>query len=634
MSSKQKYAWLKSRLLLLFIVCFANANAQQDKQHFLTVVKAHRGDTAEVNALNGLFKILKNTDPKLAKMYLDRALKLARKIDYTEGQAMSYRLYGGIYTTQGNFTKAEEMLSKAKTRFEQSKDDLGLISCLNGLGNVKVSQGLYTEALQAYIQTAELNEALDNQSGLAKAYHNIGTVHLALSQYDEALEYFNKSIRIKRKLGDEVGMVATINASAATHSEMGNYKKALKALFKAYQMADHAHADLERGNILNNIGAQFFNLNQLDSAAHYYDKCLESYRAMDQKPEIVLALNNIGGLYLKRKDGPTAKAYYDSSLVMAESLGTRASMITIYEGLAEASALMGDYKSAYEWYMKFHALNDSLVGSDVRESINALQTKFDSGRKDLRIAQLEIREAEASTAAANWKILILVLIFTVAILLTWLMYYFNRRKIREKLRIKELEQKALRAQMNPHFIFNSLNSIQRMYIEGREEAANDYMADFSHLLRSILENSGRSAITLSEEWQITKLYLELEQLRTDNLFTYSIELDSSINPLETKIPPLILQPYVENAIWHGIMPKNAMGHIEIRMQLHAHGKLRCEITDDGVGYGYSRKSEGFRKSDSKGMEITAERLGGGSHVSIESEEGKGTKITLIIDKTV
>lgn len=622
------------RLLFAALFLCATSFAQRDQAYYRSVVKAHRGDTAEVNALNELFKIVRISDPESAKGYLDRAMKLARKINYNDGQAMSYRLYGIHYSDQGNYEEALKMLKKAKAGFERTNNELGLVSCLNGMANIKMSLGDYPEALEAYLRTAELNESLNNQGGLGKAYHNIGTVHLAMEQYDEALRYFKKSRTAKSAIGDSLGVIVAMNAIGATYGEKGEFRKALNTLFDAERLSSRLDHLLERGNIFNNIGNQYFYKEQLDSTAFYYKKALECYRMMGQKPEIAIQYKNIADLYVTIGDGGMAKAYYDSSLVLAHEMGAKASLLTIYEGLSEANALLGDYKTAYGWYKKYHKLNEKLSGEGVKDNINELQAKFDSGRKDLRIAQLETREAEAEASAANWKMLILIVAFSALTVVIFLLYFINRRKIREKLRFKELEQKALRAQMNPHFIFNSLNSIQRMYIEGREETANDYMADFSRLLRSILENSGRSAISLLEECEITKLYLDLEQLRTDNLFTYAINLDPTINPRETKIPPLILQPYVENAIWHGIIPRNQMGHIGIRIQQVEGNKLRCEITDDGVGYGNSNKGTGFPKSDSKGMEITAERIGGSSHVQIQSGEEGGTKITLIIDRVV
>ena len=186
--------------------------------------------------------------------------------------------------------------------------------------------------------------------------------------------------------------------------------------------------------------------------------------------------------------------------------------------------------------------------------------------------------------------------------------------------------------MNPHFIFNSLNSIQRLYIEGKEDIANDYMADFSSLLRRILENSGMDKVSLKEELRSTQLYLDLEKMRTDNLFSYEFKIDPSVDQLNSFVAPLILQPYVENAIWHGIVPKNEHGIIKIHVTNSGVNDLECTIVDDGVGISTSKKNKASNDTESKGMSITASRLGGDQNVNISELESGGTKIKLQIRK--
>jgi sensor histidine kinase YesM len=210
--------------------------------------------------------------------------------------------------------------------------------------------------------------------------------------------------------------------------------------------------------------------------------------------------------------------------------------------------------------------------------------------------------------------------------------YLRIRKSKEKQLTAELEQKALRAQMNPHFIFNSLNSIQRLYIEGEEDIANDYMADFSNLLRRILENSSMDKVSLKEELRSTILYLDLEKMRTDNLFNYEIEIDPNVDQLNTFVPPLILQPYLENAIWHGIMPKNEQGKITLRINKIEKIGLECIITDNGIGMKESLNQKGSTMRESKGMSITSDRLGGENHVFISELESGGTEVKLRIRK--
>ncbi len=173
----------------------------------------------------------------------------------------------------------------------------------------------------------------------------------------------------------------------------------------------------------------------------------------------------------------------------------------------------------------------------------------------------------------------------------------------------ELEMQALRAQMNPHFIFNSLNSINRFILQNNKTQASEYLTKFSRLVRMILQNSQAALITLESELESLKLYLELEAVRFDHRFTYNIAVAGDLEIEDLKVPPLIIQPYAENAIWHGLMHKEEKGHLEIEVT-RAQGHLTLKITDDGIGRRQSAamtsKSATLHKS--MGLKITADRI--------------------------
>ena len=173
----------------------------------------------------------------------------------------------------------------------------------------------------------------------------------------------------------------------------------------------------------------------------------------------------------------------------------------------------------------------------------------------------------------------------------------------------ELEMQALRAQMNPHFIFNSLNAINRFILQNNKTQASEYLTKFSRLVRLILQNSSFSLISLEGEIEALSLYLELEALRFDYHFDYQIKVDKDLDVSVIKIPPLIIQPYAENAIWHGLMHKESKGSLVI--ELYDKGDLLyCKITDDGVGRRKASelKSKQASTHKSMGMQITANRI--------------------------
>ncbi|QHT66198.1 hypothetical protein GXP67_05715 [Rhodocytophaga rosea] len=185
----------------------------------------------------------------------------------------------------------------------------------------------------------------------------------------------------------------------------------------------------------------------------------------------------------------------------------------------------------------------------------------------------------------------------------------EREKTEFNKKVSELEMQALRAQMNPHFIFNCLNSINRFILKNQPEAASDYLSKFSRLIRLILQNSNTPTITLENELEALELYLQMEALRFEGKFTFSITCDKEVEADYIEIPPLIIQPYVENAIWHGLMHKEGMGQLSIVVQQEAQW-LICTIEDNGIGRKRAAqlKSKSATKSKSMGMQITAHRL--------------------------
>ena len=208
--------------------------------------------------------------------------------------------------------------------------------------------------------------------------------------------------------------------------------------------------------------------------------------------------------------------------------------------------------------------------------------------------------------------------------------YIRQRKAREHQKRAELEQKALRAQMNPHFIFNSLNSIQRMFMEGDYDMANDYMGDFGDLLRIILENSGKLKVSINDEVNTLKLYLDIEKMRTGGMIEYQLNIDPTIDLLNNYMPPLVIQPFVENAIWHGILPTEKKGMITIDIARKDKNTLLCTITDNGIGIEQSKKLKKGDDHKSKGMKITEDRLSSVNSVKAEELPTGGTKITILI----
>ena len=220
-------------------------------------------------------------------------------------------------------------------------------------------------------------------------------------------------------------------------------------------------------------------------------------------------------------------------------------------------------------------------------------------------------------------------------LIIWIARWREHRLVQEQLeksdfreRIAASEMKALRAQMNPHFLYNSLNAIRLFVLKNDSDNADKYLVKFSRLMRLILENSRQEWVTLADELEQLTLYLELEQLRFDNKFDFVVEADPNIHKKKVSIPPMIIQPYIENSILHGIAHRKTPGHIRVLIKPLNNG-LQCTIDDDGVGRQKAGelKSQTVSSHKSMGLRVTQERL---QLISQQSGQSGGVQV---IDKT-
>lgn len=238
-----------------------------------------------------------------------------------------------------------------------------------------------------------------------------------------------------------------------------------------------------------------------------------------------------------------------------------------------------------------------------------IETYDHLGNTQQKTLQINFKAHPPFAKSALFYVLIGLLIFTIIIFINW--YLLKRKQKEDEFinRIKDAEMVALRSQMNPHFMFNTLNSINSYIIQNKTKDASKYLTSFSKLMRNILDNSKHKFITLEKEIQTLRLYIELESARLEHFFDYKISSDKNIDTHQTMIPPLVIQPFVENAIWHGLRNKKQDGLISIHISYCDQETILISIEDNGIG----RKKSAELKSNntshkSYGVDISTERL--------------------------
>ncbi|GHN01040.1 hypothetical protein WSM22_25290 [Cytophagales bacterium WSM2-2] len=554
--------------------------------------------------------------PDSAVLFSKEAYDLAEKISYQKGIATALNFIGTAYFFKGDYPTAQEYQKKALAFAQLNRFDTQHANALNSLALAYQYQGNYFAALDSYLKALELEEKSRNYVGQVKVLANIGILWKKQGDYDNAINYYKQALQLSDSLKDSRLVRANINNNMGTVLiDQKKYNEAIDYFLKSMALNKELGNKVFIANCLGNIGLCYLNLKEFTLAEKNLKQSLQLAQDLKSNEYIELALLNLADVYLRLHQPAKALPLSKESLALSKKFNNKENILLNYRALASEYKELGQQSLAISFLEKALDLSDSLKSADLNKKIRDIQNSYELNKKESEISLLEKDAALKKSALKEEKILRYGLIGIVAGLCVFIgiVYYSFTTKASlskklQKQREEILRAQALRAQMNPHFIFNSLNSIQFLIMKVESTKAFDYLAKFGLLLRKIMDNSERDLISLSDEIEILKLYVELESLRFEDSFEYKIE---SLVEDETRleIPPMVIQPYIENAILHGLMPKQGERKLIITF-LEQNGSLLCEVRDNGIGRAEAmeitrRKNKIFA---SKGMQYTSERL--------------------------
>ena len=339
---------------------------------------------------------------------------------------------------------------------------------------------------------------------------------------------------------------------------------------------------------------------------------------------------HIGEILQELKKLKMAKEYTYLGLNLAVEIDDRLNQRDCYYKLANIEYQLGNYKVAYELREKYDDLDTEILGEKTRKKIMVLEKKYEFSdlrkEKELLKRQNKIQKLEIIQNNNNITFLYFLVAFGVVLVIIVVMYY-KKKKLRYQYQLNLFHQQSLKAQVNPHFMFNVLNSIQSQIMSGNADNASLYLGDFSKLMRKNLDSFSESFISLKEEMEIIVLYLKLEKIRFKNRLNYEIKIDENIDVKKIQILPMLLQPLVENAVLHGLSPLEAGGDIMVTVCQPDTSLLKITIDDNGVGYPKIK-----HKSSSKGITLTKNRLklwNGSNSFLVQNKQEFGEKGTLV-----
>lgn len=632
---------------------------------------AQEGEAASKGAPSGTDEI------SMHRVYLDSArfykkTNIERSIDFITqsivglGQrgskkelAESLTTLGEVYQYHGQYDLAIANYLDAQATYKSSQTALKL-------GRVYILNRQFTEAAKVYSPLLEIEGLVPYQQVLL--YEGMGDVNRGLSNTEKALLFYREGLKIAEK-NQIAPKIPDLNSKIADTYAGDNRLQEAEAYYgssleQANQQAP-ARAVQEKEKV-----ADFYNQkNDYEEEIALRKKSLSELRQLPKAAKRAVPLNRaedtitpqrinykIANAYIAQDKYDEAIVYLEESIKEADSEDDLIVKKDATRSLSEVYKEKGEFTKALATYQQYVTVVDTLYKRKEDEIAQAARFNREIASKQSRISGLEqerqLSQSKYDLALTEQQLIqesnkrqkwiIYSLLFGI-FLMALLVYFFYRSTRQQKLANNLLALKSLRSQMNPHFIFNALNSVNNYIAKNDERSANSYLSDFSTLMRAVLENSEEDFIPLSKELELLDLYLKLEHSRFPDKFEYSMEIGEHIDIEAYQIPPMLLQPYIENAIWHGLRYKEEKGRLEVRLRQKDAETIEITIEDDGIGRekSASLKTVNQKKQKSKGMGNIKKRIAIlndmykdkiSVQVSDLEENGNGTRVVLTLKK--
>lgn len=609
-----------------------------------------------LNQLARLYIISDRVRADTGVMYAERAFVEAQKINYQKGLCIAASQYGKVMLQLSKPRDGIRYYRLAMTLATQIQHDSLRATSLRGIGQALWYQGYFSEAIDTIRLSVPFFERLGNRLEIADAAVTISSIYGNQGNYEKAFEFAQDALKQSLAIRDTNNTVLSLVQIGWLYKNIGDYSTALEYYKRGFVhqrnlvewpyrylcicmgelYADRGLYDSAwiyyRQSFSGNPGskASRLRLARLYLAQKNYARALyhftSLYKELKKAGEGHLSLYaalGIAEIFLVKKQYEKALHYASETLQITREKNNKLLirdacllLSSIYDGMNRPGL-------AFSFHKQYVQMNDSVITGQFKGKLFEFRRIAEDQRRQSQIELLK-RETLLTQQKLKGNQLLRNILFAgilvIGLLSAIIVWNISLKRRNERLRAKslqiewqrtasDLEMQALRARMNPHFIFNCLSSINRFILKNETEKASDYLTRFSRLMRLVLVNSQKTFISLDEEVEMLRLYIEMERLRFKDAFTYSIGYQKDSGLSDIMVPPLLLQPFCENAIWHGLMHKEGPGHLSV--QFHLVGDiLQCTITDNGVGRARAAQVKPVLKEHQKslGLQLTSARL--------------------------
>ena len=586
-------------------------------------------------------------------LYFNQALELYKSINFKTGVSKCYRGIGIAYSYKGEYQKSIPFFKKAMVVDEEIGDEKRSAFNLKYIGYAYSDLGEYKKAITYFNSALKINEKYNDKREIASCYNNIGILYSDQANYPLALEYHKKSLYILKELKDTLAISRSLNNIGIIYKNNQNYDKAIENYNESLKMQRKAADKHNIAKALNNLGVVYMRKKAYKNALTFFSEALAISKEINDPDNTSTCLNNMGDVYLDLKNNTVARQHYEEAKEINIEIGDQLGLCNSYLGIATTYANQKDYgnaltnalkskelsqklkltnykrdvhqllsviyeetgkaKKSLEHFKKFKLLNDSIFNQKNIEKITQLEYEY-KYKQELELANARESKLTKEVIAVNNSLeqsqrnifLTIIAFLATALILGGAVFYLKLRNAKAKTQNIIVEQKLLRSQMTPHFVFNALSVLQGMILSKEDNKAVNYLSKFSKLLRITLENSRDKMVLLSQELIAVENYLTLQNIESQDAYTYTIKVDDTIETTLFEIPPMLIQPFIENAIEHGFETIEAPKTIDIHLK-YSNGALICTITDNGIGIDAKKKPKPPHKK-SLATTITSERL--------------------------
>ena len=555
---------------------------------------------------------------------------------YPEGQIYALNHMGRAYRDISEFSKALKLFQEALHIAIEADNIEFRVYSLNMISVVFRRTDAIKSALDYSQEALELAETVKNPSnGLKRSINvslnSIGNIYQLLEQYDLAIEKFQQSMKLEKELNNMLGLAINFQNIGECYEAQAQLEPALENFEKSLEYNEKINS--EKGKIIcqYSIAHVYVHQKKMDEALKLLKSALEKSKILGDQAIISTVLINLGWTYLNIGNYTSAETHLTEGLAVATKYNFPSEIAEANKFLSELWMKKDDYKKAMVFYKESKKYEDQVTNNLNLRYVNDMIIRYEAEKRTNQLETLAKENEDVRTRLRKNKTMLLVIGIGLALLTGILYILYRQYQLNNEKKLLTLEQTMLRSQMNPHFLFNSLNSIKLYIINNEKKNAVHYLNKFSKLVRKILEASSQREISLAEELETVELYMNIENIRFSNEINFKVNIHDDIDVHVVKIPSLILQPFLENALWHGLSSKEGEKNITLDINKGTDGFIKIAITDDGVGRDAAEKIKKSKvlKRKSVGIDITKERL---ANFSKDYENSFQVEIIDIYDK--